>query len=290
MNGAKAPETPSPVLQEKTVTPETLPTVIGADEGYTGLSQVTVNPDTNLKAENIRSGKTIFGVDGSFVGEPVYTDVLDDSKLISKVFSTDGTNIFALTAPVWNSNPTRLTELDFTSRDTPSRTEALNIRYGIGAVVDGDGTPQLGSSSYVPDVTSYYYYKEHGSFEGETTFYIPYRMTLMKLGWYDKTSAPSHIKGKIFIYLAVHLGSSDKWLLDYESKVDRANGYGSGVYEVEVDSDLTWVHYGHISDMDALSFTAIVPKIEGYVTGYSYSARTATGAVLVATPRKMVIS
>ena len=69
MNGAKAPETPSPVLQEKTVTPETLPTVIGADQGYDGLSQVTVNPDTQLKAENIRSGKTIFGVAGAFVGE-----------------------------------------------------------------------------------------------------------------------------------------------------------------------------------------------------------------------------
>ena len=69
MNGAKAPETPSPVLQEKTVTPETLPTVIGADEGYDGLSQVTVNPDAQLKAENIRSGKSIFGVNGSFTGE-----------------------------------------------------------------------------------------------------------------------------------------------------------------------------------------------------------------------------
>lgn len=69
MNGAKAPETPSPVLQEKTVTPETLPTVIGADEGYDGLSQVTVNPDSQLKAENIRSGKTIFGVEGVFAGE-----------------------------------------------------------------------------------------------------------------------------------------------------------------------------------------------------------------------------
>ena len=68
MNGAKAPETPSPVLQEKTVTPETLPTVIGADEGYDGLSQVTINPDSQLKAENIRSGKTIFGVDGTFEG------------------------------------------------------------------------------------------------------------------------------------------------------------------------------------------------------------------------------
>lgn len=74
MNGAKAPETPSPVLQEKTVTPETLPTVIGADEGYDGLSQVTVNPDSQLKAENIRSGKTIFGVEGAFVGEEVHTE------------------------------------------------------------------------------------------------------------------------------------------------------------------------------------------------------------------------
>ena len=75
MNGAKAPETPSPVLQEKTVTPETLPTVIGADEGYDGLSQVTVNPDSQLKAENIRSGKMIFGVEGAFVGETITKDV-----------------------------------------------------------------------------------------------------------------------------------------------------------------------------------------------------------------------
>ena len=75
MNGAKAPETPSPVLQEKTVTPETLPTVIGADEGYDGLSQVTVNPDAQLKAENIRSGKSIFGVTGAFTGETTTKEV-----------------------------------------------------------------------------------------------------------------------------------------------------------------------------------------------------------------------
>lgn len=77
MNGAKAPETPSSVLQEKTVTPETLPTVIGPDAGYDGLTQVTVNPDSQLKAENIRSGKTIFGVAGSFVGEPTYVNEID---------------------------------------------------------------------------------------------------------------------------------------------------------------------------------------------------------------------
>lgn len=77
MNGAKAPETPSPTLQEKTVTPETLPTVIGADEGYDGLSQVTVNPDAQLKAENIRSGKTVFGVEGTFEGETQMVNGID---------------------------------------------------------------------------------------------------------------------------------------------------------------------------------------------------------------------
>ena len=81
MNGAKAPETPSPVLQEKTVTPETLPTVIGPDEGYDGLSQVTVNPDAQLKAENIRSGKTIFGVAGTFAGEVIHSDTIDFDAL-----------------------------------------------------------------------------------------------------------------------------------------------------------------------------------------------------------------
>ena len=83
MNGAKAPETPSPTLQEKTVTPETLPTVIGADEGYDGLSQVTVNPDAQLKAENIRSGKTVFGVEGSFVGDPQPAEQLPLSYYVS---------------------------------------------------------------------------------------------------------------------------------------------------------------------------------------------------------------
>ena len=80
MNGAKAPETSSPTLQEKTVTPETLPTVIGADEGYDGLSQVTVNPDAQLKAENIRSGKTIFGVEGVFEGSGSSSKLLESIR------------------------------------------------------------------------------------------------------------------------------------------------------------------------------------------------------------------
>ena len=91
MNGAKAPETPSPALQEKTVTPETLPTVIGADEGYDGLSQVTVNPDAQLKAENIRSGKSIFGVTGVFEGERLPSTLAQEivGRNVTKISASD---------------------------------------------------------------------------------------------------------------------------------------------------------------------------------------------------------
>ena len=87
MNGAKAPETPSPILQEKTVTPETLPTVIGPDAGYDGLTQVTVNPDAQLKAENIRSGKTVFGVTGTFTGETIMTGGIDLAAARTDIYS-----------------------------------------------------------------------------------------------------------------------------------------------------------------------------------------------------------
>ena len=138
MNGAKAPETPSSVLQEKTVTPETLPTVIGPDAGYDGLSQVTVNPDAQLKAENIRTGKTIFGVTGTF-GNDILT--LDD--IVLRKTGYDNLDSYATikskreenTPNVWMTNGT----------DSPFFT----VLYGKGA--DGTGNGDVKATGFIED-------------------------------------------------------------------------------------------------------------------------------------------
>lgn len=54
--------------QQKTVTPSNAQQVVQPDQGYDALSQVTVNTDQNLVANNIKQGVTIFGVVGSYSG------------------------------------------------------------------------------------------------------------------------------------------------------------------------------------------------------------------------------
>lgn len=125
MNGAKAPETPSSVLQEKTVTPETLPTVIGPDEGYDGLSQVTVNPDSQLKAENIRSGKTIFGVAGTFVGGESSSQLL---KAIAGASNADGSYAEELTVSTFPEDLGQPNMRPYTA------TKFLNMGVAVGTL------------------------------------------------------------------------------------------------------------------------------------------------------------
>lgn len=80
MNG-NGKNTTDAVLQSKTFTPEYLPVVIGPDTGYDGLSQVTINPDANLKSDNIRLGKTVLGVTGTFEGMNVATPYWDPNLI-----------------------------------------------------------------------------------------------------------------------------------------------------------------------------------------------------------------
>lgn len=54
------------IFQSKSITPNGKPTLVQADSGYDGLSEVVVYGDPDLIASNIRSGVTIFGVRGTY--------------------------------------------------------------------------------------------------------------------------------------------------------------------------------------------------------------------------------
>lgn len=65
VTGTYEPTSTEPTLQTKTVTPTASEQTVTPDSGYDGLSQVTVAGDSNLTAENIKSGVNIFGVTGA---------------------------------------------------------------------------------------------------------------------------------------------------------------------------------------------------------------------------------
>ena len=72
-----------PVTQEKTANASTTRVEVEPDDGYTGLSKVTIEPvsadiDPNIKSENIKSGITILGIEGN-----VEPDKPDQEKTVN---------------------------------------------------------------------------------------------------------------------------------------------------------------------------------------------------------------
>lgn len=91
--------TTTPSLQSKTATPSTSQQVITADNGYYGLSQVTVSAvtssiDANIVAGNIKSGTTILGVTGNYTGASATvattTKTVGSSNASSLAFTVSG--------------------------------------------------------------------------------------------------------------------------------------------------------------------------------------------------------
>lgn len=81
--GVEGTYEPEPT-QEKTVTPKTNKQVIQPDEGYSGLSKVTVQEvtsdiDSDIKSSNILDGVTILGVTGNVI--PLTPDMLEEKTV-----------------------------------------------------------------------------------------------------------------------------------------------------------------------------------------------------------------
>lgn len=96
--------------QSKSVTPTTNSQIITPDEGYSGLSQVTVNAvtssiDGNIQPENIKDGVNILGVTGSlpeFIPESIIINPTTEQQIITPTpGKTAITNITV--SPVTNS-------------------------------------------------------------------------------------------------------------------------------------------------------------------------------------------
>lgn len=106
-----------PTLQEKTVTPTTEQQVVTPDAGNDGLSKVTINAvtssiDSNIKAENIKSGVEILDVVGTYEGDTsniaTVKKLLDATKHATSLFSdykgasVDGLIVYNDTSNVTN--------------------------------------------------------------------------------------------------------------------------------------------------------------------------------------------
>lgn len=136
--------------QQKTVTPSGTSIIVTADDGYEALSQVTVEGDADLVAENIKKDVNIFGVTGTYEGGSGVTETvlyergtsymgeLTSSATAdhSAIFDTDGIQLDIYSSGKGSGFAT-VDTIDF------SEIDRLIIYFGLGGSEDSSYTHYL---------------------------------------------------------------------------------------------------------------------------------------------------
>lgn len=87
----------SPTLQSRTVTPSSSQQTIYPQSGYDALSSVVINGDNNLISSNIKSGVSIFGVNGNYSANLIGTEKLSVSGAYKNRTLTFNSNSISFT-------------------------------------------------------------------------------------------------------------------------------------------------------------------------------------------------
>ena len=98
-------EIPVPLnLQDKTIEPKKEEQVVTYDKGYDGLGKVTVNGDESLISKNIKSGATIFGVNGDTnVVDTSDATIIDEDVSNGKIAYANGKKIIGTLESNYNA-------------------------------------------------------------------------------------------------------------------------------------------------------------------------------------------
>lgn len=139
---ANIPSGDTPVLDNVTVTPDTVSQTIYPEQGVDGFNEIYVeavdnNIDQNIQAENIKDGVTILGVEGTYGGGGAVLDTINitpstEAQTIQPEQGTDG----------WD-----LINVDAVDDSIDSNIQAENIKNGVEILgVEGTYTGNLESN------------------------------------------------------------------------------------------------------------------------------------------------
>lgn len=127
-----------PLLQTKIVTPNAAGFNVIPDSSYYGLEQVTVNGETNLTAENIKSGVSMFGIAGSYAPSLQSKSVIPNAAGFTV---TPDSSYYGLSQVVVSGN---------------ANLTASNIKSGVSIFgITGSYAPSLQTKTVTPNAAGF---------------------------------------------------------------------------------------------------------------------------------------